>query len=112
LYSNPTSQNKVINLDSYSFETQINEFPDAILIDVRTELEFNQTRIPNSLLVDFYSSDFEMQIHKLDRKKKYLIYCRSGSRSYYAVSKMLEMGFEDVAHLAPGIIGWHGKVEY
>jgi len=112
LYSNPTIQNKVINLYFNSFESQINEFPDAVLLDVRTKLEFNQARIPYSILIDFYSSDFEKQINKLDRKKKYLIYCRSGNRSYYAVSKMLEMGFEDVAHLASGIIGWQGKVEY
>ncbi len=102
----------VVNHDSKSFAMQIKNNPDAVIIDVRTKMEYNQGRIANSKLIDIYKPGFIDEIQKLDKNVKYLIYCRSGNRSYFAVTKMLELGFTDVCHLGSGIIGWEGKVEY
>ncbi len=103
---------KKINLDFETFETLIDSYPTAVIIDVRTIMEFNQGRIANSILIDFSNSEFLHKIEQLDKTKKYLVYCRSGNRSYYAILEMLRAGFEDVAHLASGIIGWKGEIEY
>lgn len=101
----------VENLDSLTFEEQMKDDEEAVLIDVRTEEEFEEVRIPNSKLINLMDPTFQEQISKLDKSKSYYLYCRSGNRSYHAGNAMLQMGFEKVYNLAEGIIGWYGEVE-
>lgn len=105
------STKNVANLDSDTFEKMSQELEDAVILDVRTLDEYNQVRIPNSILIDIYKPDFLTQIEKLDKSKTYFIYCRSGSRSYNAAVNMQKMGFEKVYNLENGIIDWFGPVE-
>lgn len=99
------------NLDSASFEKFFNEEKNAIVIDVRTQQENSDKRIPGSILIDIYRPNFLQKIEKLNKSKTYLVYCRSGRRSYAAYKKMKQLGFERVYNLRSGIIGWNGKVE-
>lgn len=104
--------NIVENLDSKTFEKKLAEDKDAVLLDVRTPMENQMVRIPNSILIDINSSMFMQEIEKLDKSKSYYVYCRSGNRSFHAGNYMLKVGFEKVYNLEPGIIGWHGKKEF
>lgn len=106
-----SNKENVINLDPESFENMMNEDSDCIILDVRTLEENINVRIPNSVLIDIYKPDFIEKVNELDRKKKYLVYCRSGNRSYSACSQMQKMGFEKIFNLGHGIIKWNGKVE-
>jgi rhodanese-related sulfurtransferase len=78
----------------------------VIILDVRTQEEFNESHITKAVLIDYHSSDFITKINELDKDKTYLVYCRSGNRSYHAVQKMLEMGFKNPLNLTGGIIEW------
>jgi rhodanese-related sulfurtransferase len=109
--SSRTKLKLVENLSAEAFLQKLNEDDDAVLIDVRTELENQTARIPISLLIDYRSPAFIMELNKLDRSKNYYLYCRSGNRSYHAGNQMLQMGFETVYNLQPGIIGWKGITE-
>jgi rhodanese-related sulfurtransferase len=102
----------VENLDAEEFKQKLEEDKDAVLLDVRTPMEHQMVRIPNSVLIDIYSPVFTQEIEKLDRKKSYYIYCRSGNRSFHAGNYMLGAGFEKVYNLEPGIIGWKGEKEF
>ena len=102
----------VENLDSKTFEQKLAEDKDAVLLDVRTPMENQMVRIPNSILIDINSPMFMEEIDKLDKSKSYYVYCRSGNRSYHAGNYMLKIGFEKVYNLEPGIIGWNGKKEF
>lgn len=102
---------QVSNLNSDEFEKIMNEDKNSILIDVRTPGENKEARIPNSQLIDLMDPNFGELIDQLEREKTYLIYCRSGNRSFYAAKEMMKMGFENVHNLAPGIIGWNGEIE-
>ncbi|MBN1301054.1 MAG: rhodanese-like domain-containing protein [Melioribacteraceae bacterium] len=102
---------RVINLDSENFERQMKSDKNAVLMDVRTDIENAQVRIPNSILIDISSPEFMDRIMELDKSKSYYIYCRSGNRSYHAARQMMQLGFESVYNLEPGIIGWHGEIE-
>ncbi len=101
----------VENLSASEFEQKLNDDNNAMLIDVRTQLEHHSGRIPNSILIDIYSPTFLSEINKLDRAKNYYLYCRSGNRSYIAGQQMKKMGFREVYNLQPGIIGWNGAKE-
>jgi len=102
----------VENLDAKSFEEKIADDIDAILLDVRTPVEHQMERIPNSFLIDINNAMFIREVEKLDKKKSYYVYCRSGNRSFHAGNYMLGAGFEKVYNLQPGIIGWHGEKEF
>jgi rhodanese-related sulfurtransferase len=102
----------VENLDSKTFEQKFTEDKNAVLLDVRTPIENQMVRIPNSILIDINSPLFMQEIEKLDKSKSYYVYCRSGNRSFHAGNFMLQAGFEKVYNLEPGIIGWHGEKEF
>ena len=103
--------NTVETVDAETFGNMIKEDENGVLIDVRTSMENKMLRIPNSLLIDIASPFFIPELDKLDRNKNYYLYCRSGNRSFHAGDQMLKMGFKNVCHLQPGIIGWQGETE-
>jgi rhodanese-related sulfurtransferase len=105
------TKNNIANLSSEEFEKKLEEETDAVLIDVRTQQEFYDVRIPNSKLIDLMNPHFVQELEKLDKSKSYFLYCRSGNRSYFAAKEMMKLGFEKVFNLEPGIIGWKGAIE-
>lgn len=106
-----SNKTNVIDLNSESFEKQMKEDENAVLIDVRTKAENEEVRIPNSKLIDLMNPAFNEEIDKLDKDKSYYLYCRSGNRSYHAGRAMINKGFTKVYNLEPGIIGWMGDTE-
>ena len=106
------NQNNDINhVDPATFSKMISDEPDAVILDVRTKDEYSSFRIPKSVVIDIYNSDFFNKIDQLDRSKTYLVYCASGSRSVSACKQMKKMGFEKVYNLKTGILGWRGEIE-
>jgi rhodanese-related sulfurtransferase len=96
---------KTAHIQSKEFKDKMHK-GDHILIDVRTPEEFNLGKLQNALLIDFYGDNFHDEIQKLDKNKKYLLYCRSGNRSGQAMMLMSQLGFDEVYNLENGIIGW------
>lgn len=99
------------NINAVAFEKEMQQGSNHVLLDVRTPEEHSEVRIPNSINIDINGPAFHDQIEKLDKNKHYLIYCRSGMRSYNACVIMYNNGFENVTNLMGGIIGWHGDTE-
>lgn len=79
---------------------------DALVLDVRTQQEFEQGYIPNAKNVNYRAPDFETLIKQIDRKGSFYVYCASGSRSSKAVDFMAKEGFEEVYNLKGGIFNW------
>ena len=83
---------------------------DAFILDVRTPEEFESSRIPNSVNIDFYNPEiFTQEIGKLDKDKSYYIYCRTGVRSANSCHLMKELGFTKTYNLIGGIVNWNGE---
>jgi len=83
--------------------------PDFAVIDVRTPGEFAQGHLDGAKLIDYRAPGFRKQVAELDRKKTYLIYCRTGNRSTGALGIMKELGFGNVYHLDGGIEQWRAE---
>lgn len=98
------------NIDSQKFQKYASQ-NDFVILDVRTPEEYSEIRIPNSKLLNFYDTSFPDEISNLDKNKKYLVYCRSGSRSFQTCLFMKQLGFIDVYNLQDGIINWDGEIE-
>lgn len=75
----------------------------AVIIDVRTQREYNSGHLENAIVIDIYSKDFKEKITKLDKLKKYYVYCKTGIRSRNAANYMRKIGFSDVCELEGGI---------
>jgi len=82
---------------------------DFLIIDIRTESEYNQGYIQDAINIDYYSPDFTDHLDDLDKNKTYLIYCRSGNRSDKTLNKMENLGFKEVYNLVGGINTWMEK---
>lgn len=98
------------DVDSQTFKSLFEE-DSYVLIDVRTPEEFRNGRLNGAVNIDFYEETFEDTIDELDKRKKYLLYCRSGNRSRQAMFLMRDLGFEEVYNLSGGIVSW-GKSGY
>lgn len=83
---------------------------NIIVLDVRTPAEFFEGHLPNAINIDFLNPTFADKIGAMDKKKKYLVYCRSGQRSTQAVNVMQEKGFRNVTNMLGGFSQWKGQV--
>ena len=82
------------------------ELNDAILVDVRTEDEYNSGYIENSLNIDYFSNEFSVNADKLDKTIPIILYCRSGKRSSMSANKISKLGFKEIYNLEGGILEW------
>lgn len=86
-------------------QEKIDKNEEFILLDVRTKEEYEQGRIPGTVLIPL--NDLENQVTlKLENKEaEIVVYCRSGNRSKRAVEILNSMGYTNVHDLG-GIIDW------
>ena len=64
---------------------------EIILLDVRTEGEYNAEYIPGAMNIPL--SDLENRIDELDSSKVIIVYCKTGSRSRTASETLAQRGF-------------------
>ena len=77
-----------------------------ILLDVRTEGEYNAEYIPGAINIPL--SDLENRIEELDKSKMIIVYCQSGSRSRTASETLAQHDFI-VYNMEGGINAWKEK---
>ncbi|MGZ0014930.1 rhodanese-like domain-containing protein [Yeosuana sp. AK3] len=91
---------------------QLENDNNAVILDVRTDDEVFQGKIPNSIHIDFYKGQaFIEELETLDKSKNYYVYCRSGNRSGQACRMMEQLGFQNAYNLIGGMLQWDGDVE-
>ena len=100
-----------MNLTQEDWVSQMGTDENNVVLDVRTESEYNDGIIANAINIDFNKGqDFINGVETLDKSKNYYVYCRSGVRSANACAIMNEMGFENTYNLLGGILDWEGEV--
>lgn len=100
-----------MNLTQEDWVSQFEADENAVILDVRTEDEFNEGFIANAINIDIHrGQDFVNEIETLDKSKNYYVYCRSGMRSAKACEIMNQLGFENTYNLIGGITEWDGEV--
>lgn len=77
-----------------------------LVVDVRTPEEVAEGHLTGVVNINFLGDGFAEEINKLDKKKTYLLYCRSGSRTRKAADLMQKSGFKHVFMLEGGITAW------
>ncbi len=89
------------------YETEEN----AVILDVRTDDEYNDGIIFNAIHLDIHQGQgFIDGLEALDKSKNYYVYCRSGVRSAKACQIMDDLGFNNSYNLIGGILDWDGEI--
>ena len=83
--------------------------PNFVIIDIRTQEEFNSGHIGQATMIDYYLPDFKEKLSQLDRNKQYLIYCRTARRTGETSKIMKDIGFRTVYDMAGGITRWKAE---
>ena len=85
-------------------KTRLDENPDAILLDVRTQEEYDGGHVPGA--VCFPNEDILPELPlPFEKDAEILVYCRSGRRSAEAAEKLTGMGYANVSDFG-GIQDW------
>ena len=83
----------------------LEERKGLIILDVRTQKEYDAGHVKDALHIDFYSPKFSQHLLALDPDKTYMVYCAVGGRSKKAVDMMAEMGFKQLYEVSEGYAG-------
>lgn len=83
---------------------------DYMILDVRTQEEYDEGHIPGAVLVENESIGTEEIPELPDKNQKIFVYCRSGNRSRQAAEKLVKLGYTDIVEIG-GIRDWKGEVE-
>ena len=82
---------------------------DYIIIDARTQEEFDEGHIENAILIPEYEIQEKAPELIPDKNALILVYCRSGRRSKIASEALAELGYTNVKEFG-GIIDWKYEI--
>jgi len=72
----------------------------AVLLDVRTSLEYNIGHIDGSVSMPL--SELRQGLSDVPKDKKVIVYCNQGKTAYYALRVLKNLGYHDVCNLSGG----------
>lgn len=76
-----------------------------IIIDARTQEEFDEGHIEGAKLIPEYEIAVRAEAELPDKSALILVYCRSGRRSKIASEELVKLGYTNVKEFG-GIIDW------
>lgn len=82
---------------------------DFIVLDVRTQAEYDQGHIPGAICVPNETIGTEDIPQLPDKMQLILVYCRSGNRSKQAAQKLADQGYTNIVEFG-GILNWPGEI--
>ncbi len=81
-----------------------------VLIDARTQSEFDAGHIPGAVLIPEYEIAARAKAEIPEKDTPVLVYCRSGRRSKIAAKELVKAGYTNVKEFG-GIIDWEYETE-
>lgn len=96
-------------IDGQSALDMMNNETDYIIIDVRTESEYQQGHIKNAINIPNESIDESVSEILTDKDQLLLVYCRSGNRSKQASEKLAKLGYSNIYEFG-GISDFPGEI--
>jgi monothiol glutaredoxin len=105
---NPHEPAQVRQLSPRMLQTMMTDGKALLLVDVRTEEEYDTARIEGARLLD---AAFEHELLALDRSTPLVFTCHHGVRSLQAAEHFVHKGFSQVYNLQGGIDAWSVTVD-
>ncbi|MCL2293548.1 MAG: rhodanese-like domain-containing protein [Spirochaetes bacterium] len=86
------------------------ELKEYIILDVRTEVEFAQRRIPGAVLIPHAEIRNRAEKELPDKNMVILVHCQLGRRSENAARKLVSMGYVNVYDFG-GLADWPYEID-
>lgn len=93
-----------LTLTPEAAKTRLDENGDVILLDVRTQEEYDGGHIPGAVCLPNEDIQADLPL-PFEKDAEILVYCRSGRRSAEAAEKLASMSYTNVADFG-GILSW------
>lgn len=95
-------------IDSETLHQRLANGESVRLLDIRTPGEVTQGAIPGYEHIPMHL--IPLRLTDLPRDQEFIVYCRSGARSYHACMFLMQQGYTRAVNLRGGIMAWarHG----
>jgi len=101
------ASSKYIHISASEMVEQIKNMKtdDYVILDVRTKQEYDEERIPNSVLLTLNEIGAKASNVLPNKDIRIYVYCRSGARSQQAAHELINLGYTNVYDMG-GIIDY------
>lgn len=110
IFSFILQQNTYKTITMEEAKTELDKNSEIILIDVRTEDEYQEKHIKNSISIPLDMLEKEIKNKVSDENSIIFVYCKSGTRSKQAAEKLINLGYKNVYNIG-GIDDWKYDTE-
>jgi len=107
LETRPDLVARVERITAGALSEQLESPEPPLVVDVRTEREWREKRIGDSVNVPL--GQLALQLEELPRERPLVVHCATGYRSAIAASLLLREGFSAIADLVGGIAAWESS---
>lgn len=83
---------------------ELEQTKGLMLIDVRSDKEYKRGHIPGAIHVPLI--EIGDKVKKLKKDKGVVVYDQSGTRSIWAIKRLLGMGYKNLYNLKGGYSAW------
>lgn len=112
------AQNQIKEISAKDLNEVMEKGQTFLLIDVRTNEEFEESFIPGAVHITRGQLEFKIDndkfwedemIYKPEKKDLIVIYCKKGQRGALATLALKQLGFTNVKNLKDGFLDWSEK---
>ncbi|MEL7624432.1 MAG: rhodanese-like domain-containing protein [Clostridiales bacterium] len=103
-------KNSYISINAEEAKEMMDEEASHILLDVRTQAEYDEGHIPGAILIPDTEIKDRAEEELADKEAVILVYCRSGRRSKVAAQALADLGYTGIYEFG-GIIDWPYEIE-
>lgn len=97
---------RVPEVRAEALQAELESDAPPLLIDVRTQTEWEQSRIPGALSIPLSQLPDRLATLDTTTRRRVVAICLSAHRSIPAVRLLREHGFEDASQLGGGMLAW------
>ena len=108
--SNQEKEVVYMNISAQEAKEIMDTEKDYVILDVRTQEEYDEKHIPDALLIPDYEIKEKAEDVLKDKDQLILVYCRSGRRSKLAAEELVSLGYTNIKEFG-GIIDWPYETE-
>ncbi len=101
-----TGNLKTTQISASDFMGMYLEGEDFVLIDVRTDEEYNSGHIPGAVHIPYNELDARIGALGLSKDARVVVYCEAGVRSKKGANALVNLGFTNIVDVSDGMRGW------
>ena len=107
--ANDDVQDSVTAIEVNAAKVFVAQHENAVIMDVRTPIEYEMSHITGSVNVSVQDESFENMVIALDPNKTYIVHCTKNpgnGRSSRALKTLQSLGFKHLYSLEGGYVAW------